>query len=563
MARNVDERRPPAPLVGERLAWVAAGAVVAFAFLVRLVGLDHTPHVDEVYHVLAGRSLLDDGTLRLSPDGMAYTRARFFTTLVAGSMATFGRTLEAARVPAALAGALLAGAVYLGVRLHGDRVAAWIAATLVALGPIDLYLSQLVRFYTLHALLIWLVLLGVYALSSRTMGVRRASGVAALCLAGLALAYTLQPSTLLAVVAIGVAAVPMAAWLHRDRLRAVPVAGWAAVAALLAIGAGWLALGDVGSRILGAYRPPSPATLGRSAGPRFYFDTFAGLLGALWATLPALAVIAATRRPRFVGFLSVFAAVVLVGVSLSTWRHERYVYFALPAVYAVAAMGISTVLVWVRDAWARTFVGAGAAPGRAARLALVVTAVAAAGAAAFAAFTIDAVSYTYRMLTVDDADWWLGGHYRGEADWGRAAISLDALGLPDGAVVASSPQKATYYLGDVDFILLGRALSGAGGAPREPSIDEQWNRPEVASADAISAIMACRDTGVILVERREWRRAAGVPEATADRIERDARRLPIPEDTRLLAYAWTADTGPAGPPPGWSCAPQGGITRPD
>ncbi|HSM37291.1 MAG TPA: hypothetical protein VK837_12900 [Longimicrobiales bacterium] len=563
MARNADERRPPAPLTGERLAWVAAGAVTVFALLVRLVGLDHTPHIDEVYHVLAGRSLLDDGTLRLSPDGMFYTRARIFTTLVAGSMAAFGRTLEAARIPAVLAGALLAGAVYFGVRRHGNRLAAWIAAALVALGPIDLYLSQLVRFYTLHALLIWLVLLGVYALASRKMGVRSALGVAAACVAGLAVSYTLQPSTLLAVLGMGAAAAPLAAWLHRDRLRALPVAAWVVAAGLLAIGAGWLLLGDVGPRLLGAYRAPSPTTLGRSAGPRFYFDTFAGLFGALWAALPALAVIAATRRPRFVGFLSVFAAVVLVGASLSTWRHERYVYFALPAVYAVAALGISTLLAWVRDAWTRLFAAAGTAPERAPRLALVVTVVAAAGAAAFAAFTIDAVSYTYRMLTVDDADWWLGGHFRGEADWARAARSLEALGLPDGAVVASSPQKATYFLGDVDFILLGRALSGTDGAPREPDIDEQWNRPEVASADAISAIMACREAGVILVERREWRRAAGVPETTADRIERDARRLPIPEDTRLLAYAWAPDARPAAPPPGWSCAPQGGITRSD
>lgn len=543
-------------------AWLAAAAVALAAFVIRLVGLDHTPHFDEIYHVLAGESLLRDGTLRLSPDGPPYGRARLFTFLVAGSMALFGETLVAARIPAAIAGALLAGAVYLSVRRYGDPLAAGLAAGLVALAPTDLYLSQLARFYSLHALLIWGVAMGVFALAAGAARPdRRGVAIALATVAGLAIAYHLQPSAALACGAMAVAAAPVAAWTHRRRLRRVPRRAWAAAIAAAGVALVWFALAGPAGRWFAGYRNPGSIVIGRDPSARYYFDYFGRLFGVLWAAFPVLAAIAVTRRARFVTYLAMFALVSFTAVSLSTWRHERYVYFALPAVYAVAALGLSTAFRWLRDAWEARLLRGGQPAARARRAAFAIAAASALAAAAFAAPTVDAAAYTYRMLTVSDADWWLGGHFRGEADWERAARSLAGMDLPHGAVVASSPNKAAYYLGDIDYILLARAVPRVDGRFQEPGLDRQWNRPEVASADAVAAVMACRPSGVFVIERREWRRPQGVPDATADRIEGHARALAVPPDTRVMAFAWGPGDAPAAPPAGWSCGPDGRASR--
>ncbi len=542
-------------------AWITGGLIGLAALLLRLVGLDHTPHVDELYHVLAGRSLLADGSLRLSPDGMPYTRARPFTYLVAGSMALFGDGLAAARLPAAIAGALLAAAVFLALRRYGDLLAAWLAAVLVALAPTDLYLSQIVRFYTLHAVLVWLAAIAVYALVSEPIRRdRRALLLAAAVVLPLGLALRLQISTALAVAGIAAAAAPIAAWTYRARLRSAPGWVWGVLAVALAGGAVWLLYGGLGAQLLGAYRPEDALVVGRDPGRRFYFDYFSRLLGVLWDTLPLLALVAATRRPRFTAYLSILAIVSFVGVSFSSWRHERYVYFALPAVYAIAALGASTVIGWVRDSLRERLDGA-LSGRRAAVAATAITALGAVAAAAFAAPTIDAVSYTYRMLTVDDADWWLGGHFRGEADWGAAAGALADRTGPDVALVATSPQKATYYFGDLDVVLLGRAVPRRGGRAIEPAIDPQFDRPEVASPEAVLAVMACRPRGLIVSESREWRRAVGVPSETAVVIEAHARRLAVPAGARIVAFEWGPEDAPAAPPPGWACAADGAPRR--
>src|ERR1700712_2542715 len=114
-----------------RSAAVAAPlAVFAIAFATRLVGLHHTPYVDELNHVMAAHSLLARGTLELTPGGDPYTRARSFTYLIAALFRVFGESLAVARTPAVLAGAALVTVLFVWVRSVAGRSAAWIAAML-------------------------------------------------------------------------------------------------------------------------------------------------------------------------------------------------------------------------------------------------------------------------------------------------------------------------------------------------------------------------------------------------------------------------------------------------
>src|ERR1700712_590095 len=125
-----------------RSAAVAAPlAVFAIALATRLIGLHHTPYVDELNHVMAAHSLLAHGTLELDPGGEPYTRARLFTYFVAALFRVFGASLVVARLPAVLAGAALVGVLFVWVRRVAGSGAAWVAAMLFCFQPQSIYLS--------------------------------------------------------------------------------------------------------------------------------------------------------------------------------------------------------------------------------------------------------------------------------------------------------------------------------------------------------------------------------------------------------------------------------------
>ena len=551
-------RAPSEARSAGRNAWLLAGALTVLAFLVRLVGLDHTPHLDEIYHTLAARSWLADGSLRLSPDGMVYSRARLFTQLVGISQAFFGESLWASRLPAAASGAALTGAVFVGTHRYGDPLSAWFAALMVMFGPVDLYLSQIVRFYTPHALLVWVAAFSVFALASdRGPDRRRVLGLVLVAGGALALAYHLQMSTALAGLALAVGGGAVALWTFRAHVVRVPWWLWVGLAAVLVVALFAVLETRFGVRLIRSYRPPRAVTIGRDPSARYYFDYFQGLFGLLWAGLPFLAAAAFVRRRRFTAFLALFALVSFIAVSFSTWRHARYVYFAMPAVYMLWALGSVSLLAWLRDAWRKRLSAGSRTPAEAGRLAFLLTAASALVAGVFAAPTIDAVVYSARMLTVSDADWTLGGYFRGEADWERAIEGLGADTPTEGTtVVASSPHKATFYLGDVDYVLLGRALRDG----ELLGVDGQWNRPEIATPSAMAAVLACHPDGIVLVEEREWRRPEGVPSATADYLEATLTQVPTPPGSRMVAFRWSSDR-PTPLPPDWACGDDGRVSH--
>jgi 4-amino-4-deoxy-L-arabinose transferase-like glycosyltransferase len=139
-----------------RERWAAAAAVTAVALAVRLIHLDTPPFVDELFHVLAAKSYLADGTLEIADGSRPYVRARLYTMLVAGMFAWFGEGLVQARIPAVVAGALLVGVVYMWVHSVAGRWPAVISSLLFCFQPGALSLSQIGRFYTLATLFLWL-----------------------------------------------------------------------------------------------------------------------------------------------------------------------------------------------------------------------------------------------------------------------------------------------------------------------------------------------------------------------------------------------------------------------
>ena len=148
--------------------------LAAIALAVRLPHLGSaTPTYDEFYHLLAARGWLASGSFHIG-DGY-YDRALLYTRIVAESLRAFGDTMVAGRIPAVLAGTLWAVAVFAWTKRKGGAVAAWFAGMLLAVDPGAIHLSQWVRFYTLHGLLVWIGAICVYALVTEPFRLRRAA----------------------------------------------------------------------------------------------------------------------------------------------------------------------------------------------------------------------------------------------------------------------------------------------------------------------------------------------------------------------------------------------------
>jgi 4-amino-4-deoxy-L-arabinose transferase-like glycosyltransferase len=555
----IEMKKPRVPSVGDGSTDVAGGEramrsghlelglVALIALAVRLVDLDFAPFIDEMHHVMAARSLLETGSPNIY-EGIPYVRGAVFTYLVAGFFALFGESLVVGRLPSVLSGALLVSLLFAWLRAEAGRTAAWTGALLLCFAPIALYLSQWVRFYSLHALFFWLGAYGVYHLVTRSFPARRRVGIAAASVIALVLAYSLQITTVggvagLVVFATLVAAPRVVGMLRRHR-RGVLIAGAVVVGVAGALVALWL-LGAV-AWLRGRMGQLDVWALEQAGNPRFYHWLFAETYGVLWTLFPLAVLVALTRRWKLALLFACVFGVALAGHSISAWKSERFVFYAMPAFFALWGMAAGEVLprLWVH------LLGTSRAVLRtvSSSLAGAVVAVALVLALAFAFASIPAYRYARQILLYGDGwvrpDGHLGERYRGHPDWAAAAVRLAPLTDSVQVVIGQPDMKVIYYLGDVDYVLyasyLVASVTDAGALDMKPefTVWRKVGRPLVSEPESIEAIMRCHATGLIVAEEHVWGWRGGVPRPTADFIEQNAGSLDLPEELKILAFRW-------------------------
>jgi 4-amino-4-deoxy-L-arabinose transferase-like glycosyltransferase len=527
-----------------------AGVVLLVALVVRLIDLGHPPFIDELNHLLAAGSLLEDGTLRIA-DGLSYDRGVLFTYLVAGAMAVFGGTLEAARLPAVLSGALLVVLVFVWLRAESGRVAAWTTAMLLCFAPLSLYLSQWVRFYTLHALFFWAATWAAYQAVNQPDPARRRWLLAGGSLALYAAAFQLQVTTV-----IGMGGLALYAVLIEGPRRLLslgsPARRWAALGIALLAG---LTLATAAS-LTGATRWLAQRAgqvdvwaVGRADNIRFYHSLFTDQYGFLWVLMPLAALVALARRWRLaLLFACVFVGGILVH-SIAAWKAERYVFYLFPAWFALWGIAAAEVLPAM---WSRVSSAARELLGGRARLASAVAALALIVASVLPANSIAAFRAT-RLIYVQRTDWtpplgFEGERYRGHPDWEAVEPVLDPLAESVDVVIGEPDLKVIYYLGDVDHVLYAGYLLTVRDGRTERALPEfaTWakvGRPLISEPQSIEAIVACNATGLIVAEQHVWGWDGGVPRHTADYIERVATPVALPAGSGVLAFRWQDNAG--------------------
>jgi MFS family permease len=521
--------------------------VVVVALAVRLIYLDHAPYVDELNHALAARSLLDEGSLRIN-GGAHYTRAWVLTVLVAGLYATLGDSLVVGRLPAVVAGTLLVAGVYVWTRRHAGVVAACTAGALVCFAPVSIYLSQQVRFYSLQALLFWAGAVGVYALVSHPP---RTRARAALLLAGVSVAFVLalhlQPITAVGIAAVGAwAAIVSAPGVWRTSRQWAPSTRLGvAVATLAAVVAVVLLFGDAFRRAFRVFGYADLWAAHAASDVRFYHALFTQQFPTIWTLFPVLLLLAASRFPRPTGFLATVFLGALAFHSAAAWKHERYIFYALPFLFAIVGLAVAVALPWLRTLFDRTVTRATGAR-RTPRPAGALFAALAGFALLFAASGNAAVSYSYRMLTVPDERWRMEIRYRGEADWSRVADELRASAAGGELLVSSSTLKALYYIGRVDVGISVTELARTRGRT-EFSVASKEAVPLIGRPESLDLLRACFPAGLVVVEETNWRHDWGVPDDVADWIETHLEPVRIDPASRVAAFRWST-AAPASTP---------------
>ncbi|HEX3159924.1 MAG TPA: glycosyltransferase family 39 protein [Gemmatimonadaceae bacterium] len=518
---------PAAPMAAARPAPRSLGAleltlVALLALLPCLALLDHPPHVDELYHVMAAHSLITDGTLRIN-GGEPYTRATLVTYITAGMFRLFGESLVVARVIPLLAGVALVVVLFAWLRHVAGRTAAWTTAVLLALDPSAIEYAQMVRFYTLQPLFFWLGVIGLYT-ALQPGSARHRAPAGALAAVGFALALHLQSVTLigLAGVALWVGGLLLQRALAHPR-RAAALGG---LAALLVVGlAAAVGSGALG-RLMDAYLYVPTWALADQYNWRYYYWHFAALHPVLFALLPLLALLGLTRTPRPVTLCLAIFAVAFVLHSLAPWKHVRYMAYARPAFYAVAGMGIAVLLPWLQQRVSA--LAASVWPGARSPAAARAVANGLLAAAALLALLVTPAVARSRAYALG-----LPSAYGTAARWELAAERLRPLADSAAVVAATSKLAALYYLRDVDVVLHGP--ESPGGAPDQ--WDGQVNLPTVGSLAAVRELLA-HPSGLIVVDDTRWRRASSVTDAAADLIEARTERVPLPESWNIRAYRW-------------------------
>lgn len=325
---------------------------------------------DELYHVFAAQSLIENGTPAFS-GGFEYLRALPFTYMVAASFELLGISEFSARLPSVFFGLLFLFTSALVVRHIVEGYTAIIYAVIISFSPFALQVVRQCRMYTTFLFFFFFSILLLWAALNR-FDLFCGHGPAYRCLP-----RVLRDRKFLAALAGSAACLSVAATLHALALSVVAVVpvycfgmllytastkGWKV--ALMSIYGLMLALCACGlivaaiehqrmaSLIQGAFGLPKWATFMKSQmTSNFYRYYFENNFPALFFIYPIATFWLIKEKPALgILTLSCFLPLFLLHSYAFPLKQERYIYHAFPFFALTNAFFIRRFL---QEAWAR------------------------------------------------------------------------------------------------------------------------------------------------------------------------------------------------------------------
>jgi len=512
--------------------------------------IHHAPAYDELLHVLAARGMAEHGTPSI--DHGEYERAQLFTRAVAASVRHHpDDELLAARLPALFAALALVALVGIWTTRKAGALAGVFAAILLVMSLHTVELAVFARFYTLHALVIFILFAALYELAGAIPGTdgqartaRRAplpllvNGLVAL--AALAVAWHLQPITIIAVGAIGaglltgIAAEQWPATRVFVRRHAWPMVGVAVATAVV----GLFVLYRLD--LFATFTQISGWASGSAQQPNFYNQALNNDMPLLWPLVPFAVLTVALRQPRLATTLAVAIVVALLVTSLAAQKAVRYLYYIEPFIAILLGCALATALFALRGLLKRQL------PGHTRAASLLMLGVLGASLAA----SKEGIRTGRLLLGRDSPQEVLS--YGKEADWTGALPQLQPHISAGDTVIASNAMKALYYLGHYDYEL-NASILGELEPAGEFGVDERTGRQVIGSWPSIEKLL--RGDGaassaakplLIVIENKKLGLEQGVPASVVAGIVQHCAALTLPTTAGLSA--WTCPSrGPGRP----------------
>jgi 4-amino-4-deoxy-L-arabinose transferase-like glycosyltransferase len=516
--------------------YILAFSLLVLAFVLRMFGVgDAPPRTDDLYNYIAADSWVKHGTLAMA-DGF-YTRTKYYTIATAWFMELFGSSLGVARILAAIGGAILVPLVALWVRKVSNPLAAWIAGLILCVSYTSITWSQVVRFYSWHAIAMFVAAAAVYKMTIefRTLRLLQWAFWLSCTLVALGIGIHLQAITALMVVAL-------AAWvglylLGTGQLNFVfSSPKLLAASVLVVLLAAALALTFGHPILLYMWEELRDTTAWSKVNQDnwlFYPDLLMHQLNWLFVLLPVAIIIAGRRYPTPTFFCTTVFAVCLGLHTIAGMKALRYVIYLFPFMFAIWGLALS-VVVPAFVAFVRQTLPASPAVLRTGTIAGVFLALMAVSLVIVADFRMTAAAIARGIRTGDTFEPLEYGFGRDQVHWTPYLPLLRSL-QRSGVFVVSDSNRAIYYLDDYDVLLSKTELSDIGTT--EFMIDHRTGKPDISTGDSIRKVIGCYPKGAILVTEAQWR-SAYVPPDAADVIERETQAVPLPKPLNMRAYRW-------------------------
>jgi hypothetical protein len=511
------------------------------AILLRWPGLGEEVLHDELYSFLAARGLLEHGDMLIVNSAEPYNRAAIFTRVVAACMGIFGQTLFVARIPALVAGSILAGVIFLWLRLNGERVSGWVAGILIALDPLLIQLSQVVRFYSFQHLFFIIGSIGVYLFLFYHCPVIVKLIALSITVIAFLISFNLQ---MISVFGFGGILLFAGVAIYFIKIKNLKRKAQLAIMVSTGIVAGIAIVYAIKTDlIVNAIELMTYADLWAAESVdnyRFYYSILHSNYQLFWPLFPLFLVFAVIRQPRLTAMCATVFVVGFIGLSLAAWKAERYFAFLLPFFFVVVAIGLVSGTQFLFQ-YIRSKLFNITLPFISEKFYLTLSLVVTAAIFGFAISSNYGYLTTARLLTREHVSSFpLMGQRDGKLSWSRAATKLRKIADEVDVIVSSDDLKAIYHLGRADYILSPNSLRTREGILPEFSPDHRTGARIVASNEAISAIMKCHKSGLFIVQAMSLGQSAtSSPRLLATNlVSEKAELIEMPKEWGLIAYRW-------------------------
>lgn len=517
--------------------WLIPVLVFVASALLYMLNIERFPHNDELYHILAARSLAETGVPSIA-EGV-YERVFAYTWFVSKLFGAFGESIAVARMPSVLLMAAVVAILFCWLRVVAGLYPAIIGALLFAVSPFAVDTALFVRFYAVQTFCFFAGALLVYSALELNQK-RRYPYLIVACILILCAVY-FQITTLIGLAAVFTWVVLryLGIWLRMPqpaRSKHTKL-----LAMIAAVGLAVLAMAVWSGLLLKVWNLYSSAPLfAQSKANKFwiYHAAYLWFYPTVWPAVGFIGLAACVYKPKPAFFVGVCFVVCLLINSFAAAKGLRYIVFAQPFFFALIGIGLTPLIKalfkWIKDLILNIaeLLPLDSRLGKSIGLTGIVL------STVLLVFGNPALMHSAGILGNFNLP--RGGP---KIDWVAAREDIDPWMNKADVVVTMADVETLYHYGHFDLMFSKSRLAENPGA-KDFDPDYRTGRAIVASSEAIQSVLQCYPRGIFITNTHRWRHPDFISESVADLVVKHTESLTLPRRSGVLAFTWEHDPDP-------------------